>query len=312
MSLRLRQRAAIGMARRMALLAWVALVLSVGSVHVRADPQLGNIFTDIFGGGRGASSSTTTATISSPATIPSVSSTTDPIPSSIVTSAIQTSVPSVSVPISSATPVTSLPPVTQIITRSRATPTLAVTDTATSVATATAGAQTAETKSSSTTKISLLSIGIVGGAIGAAVLGIYVFRKATLAPSGDFRKRMMTREYGNTLSSNASSRPINSTSAGGSGEKDPRSNFLMELNHTNGRGPSPVPTAYAATEYGARSDYGGQYTMPATYATYQSHAAPSEYGGYAAYPGPAAYPPPPGSDYGGSNSGYQPPRHYGY
>ncbi|TPX56865.1 hypothetical protein SpCBS45565_g08323 [Spizellomyces sp. 'palustris'] len=308
MSLRLRQRDAFGMARRMALLAWVALVLSVG---VRADPQLGNIFTDIFGGGRTASSSATT-TVSS-ATISSVSSTTDTIPSSIVTSAIQTSIPSSSVPISSVSPVTSLPPVTQIVTRPKVTPTLAASDTASSVATATAGAQTAgESKTSSTTKISLLSVGIVGGAIGAAVLGIYVFRKATLAPSGDFRKRMMTQEYGNTLSSNASSRPINPTSAGGSGEKDPRSNFLMELNHTNGRGPSPVPTAYAATEYGARSEYGGQYTMPATYATYQSHGAPSEYGGYAAYPGPAAYPPPPGSDYGGSNNGYQPPRHYGY
>ncbi|KAJ3163085.1 DNA-directed RNA polymerase III subunit RPC5 [Geranomyces michiganensis] len=113
------------------------------------------------------------------------------------------SAPAVSVtPSSSLPPSSSAPQRTVLVSVTSTRPVLsssAARASATPEAAAAAAAVSAASSSNATTKkvgvITATIGGIIGGGIAAAALGIYIFRKVTLSPSGDFRKRMMRKEY---------------------------------------------------------------------------------------------------------------------
>ncbi|KAI8920991.1 hypothetical protein DFJ77DRAFT_448177 [Powellomyces hirtus] len=187
-------------------------------------------------------------------------------------------------------------------------------------------------------KISASVAGIVGGGIALAVLGIYIFRKTKLSPSGDFRKRMNgTYNGGSSTLRSQSAQRLNSVSTDGYyAEPMPT---RPRYNNDDMRSPSPAFTHYGSEYSTAQPPHAQEYAYYPTIAsnattTYppaaSSAAAPytpgSEYGGYAPSEY-AAYPPPPPvppqsdygarSDYGGSTAGhydrqnYNPQRPYG-
>ncbi|KAJ3184946.1 hypothetical protein HDU87_002511 [Geranomyces variabilis] len=163
------------------------------------------------------------------------------------------------------------------------------------------------------------AFGIVAGSIALAVVGIYIFRKATLRPSSEFRKRMHRTQYGDgggsgtgsstglsTLHSNASHQNLNPYAAGGASAAT-IDDYRSSAGTPDGRGGGPARYHYdyPISDYASDAGGGGGLSSPdpvagtsryaATqqqYAYYPTHA-PSTSGGAAGYASAA------GSEYGG-------------
>ncbi|KAI8919840.1 hypothetical protein DFJ77DRAFT_450141 [Powellomyces hirtus] len=267
----------------------------------------------------GPAPSTPPAAVTTPAAPASTTSVNVPPTSSPVVA----STPILSTPLSTPPAARTTPVLIATLTSTRGTP--SATEEASAASATESPAATAQQQTGKTKKvvgITAAVAGIIGGAVALAALGIYVFRKVTLSPSGDFRKRMMHSEYGSAerLKPSATTDDYGSTptstppaSTAGSG---PRRQFLTGLNE--------VPRQeYAVYPYTPGQEYGPEYVTepPAV-------AAPVPYVVNPAIPAHVqaeyrhpyhpqgqyrAYSPAPGSDYGGSNHGrYDPQRPYGY
>ncbi|KAJ3148663.1 hypothetical protein HDU89_004512 [Geranomyces variabilis] len=155
------------------------------------------------------------------------------------------------------------------------------------------------------------TFGIVAGSIALAVLGIYVFRKATLRPSSDFRKRMHRTQYGDggsgagssaglsTLHSNASHQNLNPYAVGATaGVLD---DYRSSAGTPDGRGPARYHYDYPISDYA--SDAGGVSSPSPVAGTSRYAATQQQYAYYPTHgpptPGPAGYASAAGSEYGG-------------
>ncbi|KAI8593002.1 hypothetical protein BDZ88DRAFT_486264 [Geranomyces variabilis] len=155
------------------------------------------------------------------------------------------------------------------------------------------------------------TFGIVAGSIALAVLGIYVFRKATLRPSSDFRKRMHRTQYGDggsgagsstglsTLHSNASHQNLNPYAVGATaGVMD---DYRSSAGTPDGRSPARYHYDYPISDYA--SDAGGVSSPSPVAGTSRYAATQQQYAYYPTHgpptPGPAGYASAAGSEYGG-------------
>ncbi|KAI9099713.1 hypothetical protein DFS34DRAFT_501509 [Phlyctochytrium arcticum] len=287
-----------------------ALVLLMAVCTVQA--QIGTIISSIFQPRPPA----TAPPVATPTSLPPVLPTPEPTPSATVTPAPSpTPVESTIISTPSATPSTPVATITTPVATPSTSPTpppRSDANTSTSLsATETAAANAGvERKKSGPDNLPLI-FGVIGGSILAAVLGIYIFRKISLAPSGDFKKRMMNNNYdtssGATLHSNGSGTHLTS-----SDEKDTlRSNTTASAAAANTSAAAP----YYVNDY-EFATYPTGTTMPGS--VYAGSNAGTLYAQPPPPPNPYAYahyPPPPPSDYGSAagtyHSSHPQPRHYG-
>ncbi|KAJ3033010.1 hypothetical protein HDV00_006855 [Rhizophlyctis rosea] len=191
---------------------------------------------------------------------------------------------------------------------------------------------------SSSTKIIIICAIAGGGGLVAALVGIFIFRKAALRPSNNFKARMMRDEYGPQDPPTAGS-VVSGNRPSVSGRLSPTNNrkHWMELNETAPPQPHPIAGAGGydmglhradtqTTAYSGYAGYEGGYDPNAQYAYYggappapgsavgaygyadpyaggMASPVPGQHPGYGdPYGGAHAYPPPPAST-AGSNPG---------
>ncbi|KAJ3056100.1 hypothetical protein HK097_008136 [Rhizophlyctis rosea] len=162
-----------------------------------------------------------------------------------------------------------------------------------------------------------IGMGVAGGMLALAVIGIYTFRKLNLRPSNSFKARMMRDEYGGSSSAPAVAPPAARASHVSAGRLSPtlsgrqtpsdQRHFWMELNETS----PPHPHSHPAVAY----DYDPQLHRADTSTTgYSGYAGgqPGYDAGYGYYG--AGAPPAPGSQvgYGYSDPYAQPVPAAGY
>ncbi|KAJ3139520.1 hypothetical protein HDU90_009021 [Geranomyces variabilis] len=166
-----------------------------------------------------------------------------------------------------------------------------------------ASAQTAAERTKKVGVITAAVGGIVAGCIAAAALGIYIFRKVTLSPSGDFRKRMMRQEYSGGGAGGG--RDDDAESGGAPSTHGSASRLTRAVDTYGSAAPPSQPAMAGATEYAVYpydpstlSAGGGVLHNEGAYNNaYADYGV--EYGAYAAYP--QQHPPPPASEYAESS-----------
>ncbi|KAJ3032783.1 hypothetical protein HDV00_007155 [Rhizophlyctis rosea] len=250
---------------------------------------------------------TTTTTTTSPTTTTTIITTTTTSPPPIITTTTTTNPPDVTTTTAGNVQTTTPPPQTTVeSTMSNGTPvTRTVTRTASPTASATAPPVADTGSSQGLSQPAKIGIGVAAGAVILAALGLFIFRKLALRPSGRFRGRLSDKFALGGTSTGDDADVVNV-------KADNRKSFLTSLNEgvvPGSTASSPVP--------GSTSSFirptSPAYPPPQQAAVSQGYLAPEQQhyatsqDPYGYYPPQGQYAPAPGSDYHAGNDSYYDP-----